>query len=156
MKKHVERMIKEHADLIIKTEKLNNFIYSNDGINIHTDIKNNTTQDQLLYNMTEYANKTMQLTAMKNYLKALECRLNNEGVFFENVYIVRYQFHRVDLVALAGKMMAVAPGSGTDLQNSHARPKIFLNIAHSGEIFHPAATGAKAVILVIAAIVLGE
>ena len=84
MKKHVERMIKEHADLIIKTEKLNNFIYSNDGINIHTDIKNNTTQDQLLYNMTEYANKTMQLTAMKNYLKALECRLNNEGVFFEN------------------------------------------------------------------------
>lgn len=84
MKDYIQRMIKEHADLIIKVNKLDKFIYDNNGINIHADIKNNQNQEQLCKNMTEYANKCMQLADMKHYLQCLECRLNNEGVFFEN------------------------------------------------------------------------
>lgn len=81
---HKARMIKEHSELIIRIDKLHNFIYGNGGINIHTDIENNKTQDNLLHNMSEYANKCMQLMNMKNYLHALECRLVNEGIHYEN------------------------------------------------------------------------
>lgn len=84
MKDYVARMVQEHSELIIKIEKLDNFLYGNNGLNIHTDIKNNQTQDDLFRNMSEYANKCMQLMNMRNYLRALECRLNNEGIFFEN------------------------------------------------------------------------
>ena len=84
MKKYVENMVQEHSELVIKIEKLDNFLYGNNGLNVHTDIKNNQTQDDLFHNMSEYANKCMQLMSMRNYLRSLECRLNNEGIFFEN------------------------------------------------------------------------
>ena len=84
MKEHVERMIKEHSDLVIRIVKLNDFLYGNDGMNIHTNIENNKTQEELFHNMTEYANKCMQLMCMRNYLKALECRLNNEGIYYQD------------------------------------------------------------------------
>lgn len=84
MKDYVARMVQEHSELIIKIEKLDNFLYGNNGLNVHTNIENNQTQDDLFRNMSEYANKCMQLMNMRNYLRALECRLNNEGIFFEN------------------------------------------------------------------------
>ena len=84
MNKLIESMIKEHSDLVVRIDQLDNFLYGNNGLNIHTDIKNNQTQDDLFRNMSEYANKCMQLMNMRNYLRALECRLNNEGIFFEN------------------------------------------------------------------------
>lgn len=84
MKEHVERMMKEHSELVVRIAKLNDFLYGNDGLNIHTDIKNNQTQEDLFRNMTEYANKCMQLADMKHYATCLECRLNNEGIYFEN------------------------------------------------------------------------
>lgn len=84
MKDYVKRMIDEHSALVVKIEKLNNFLYSNNGLNVHTDINNNQTQDDLFRNMSEYANKCMQLMSMKNYLRALECRMNNEGIYFDN------------------------------------------------------------------------
>lgn len=84
MKDYVARMVQEHSELIIKIEKLDNFLYGNNGLNVHTDIKNNQTQDDLFRNMSEYANKCMQLMNMRNYLRALECRLNNEGIFYED------------------------------------------------------------------------
>ena len=84
MKDFVKRMIEEHSQLIVRINKLDNFLYGNDGLNIHTDIKNNQTQEDLFKNMTEYANKAIQLRSMKTYLLALECRLNNEGIFFED------------------------------------------------------------------------
>lgn len=77
-------LIKEHSDLVIRITKLNDFLYENDGINIHTNIENNKTQEELLKNMTEYANKCMQLMCMRNYVKALECRLNNEGIYYSD------------------------------------------------------------------------
>lgn len=84
MEKHVARMVQEHSELVSRIEKLDNFLYGNGGLNIHTHIKNNQTQDELLRNMTEYANKCMQLMNMRSYLNALTCRLNNEGIRFEN------------------------------------------------------------------------
>lgn len=84
MKDYTARMVKEHSELIIRIDKLNTFLYGNNGLNVHTDIKNNQTQDDLFRNMSEYANKCMQLMSMKSYLNALECRLNNEGVFYED------------------------------------------------------------------------
>lgn len=84
MKDFVKRMIEEHSQLIVRIDKLDNFLYGNGGLNILTDIKNNQTQDDLFRNMTEFANKAIQLRSMKTYLLALECRLNNEGIFFED------------------------------------------------------------------------
>ena len=84
MKDFVERMIKEHADLIIKIDKLNAFMYDNNGHNPLTDIKNNKTQEDIYRNMSEYGNMCIQLRAMKTYAHALECRLNNNGIYFEN------------------------------------------------------------------------
>lgn len=82
MELHTQKMIEEHAQLVKRIDSLNDFLYS--GINIHTDINNNKTQDSLLKNMIEFANKAIQLRSMKTYLLALECRLNNEGIYFEN------------------------------------------------------------------------
>lgn len=84
MKDYVARMVQEHSELVVKIEKLDNFLYGNGGLNVHTDIKNNQTQDDLFRNMTEFANKCIQLSSMRTYLKALECRLNNEGVYYDD------------------------------------------------------------------------
>lgn len=84
MKKYVERMVQEHSELIVRIQKLDNYLYGNGGVNDLTKIENNKTQDELLKNMVEFANKAIQLRSMKTYLHALECRLNNEGIFFED------------------------------------------------------------------------
>ena len=83
MNDFVKRLIKEHAELTIKIQKLDMFMYSNGGINIHTDINNNKTQDDLCKNMTEYANKAIQLSSMRTYLKALECRMTNLDIVYD-------------------------------------------------------------------------
>ena len=84
MEKQVKRMVEEHSQLIVRINKLDNFLYGNGGLNVLTDIKNNQTQDDLFRNMAEFANKAIQLRSMKTYLLALECRLNNAGVFYED------------------------------------------------------------------------
>lgn len=84
MKDYVKRMVEEHSQLVVRINKLDNFLYGNGGLNVHTNIKNNQTQDDLFKNMAEFANKAIQLRSMKTYLLALECRLNNAGVFYED------------------------------------------------------------------------
>lgn len=75
MKDYVKRMVEEHADLVIKIDKLHNYVYSE-----RSDADNKP----------EFANKCIQLAAMKKYEEALRARLNNEGVFFEDgVYLER-------------------------------------------------------------------
>lgn len=83
MENYVKRLVEEHSQLVVRINKLDNFLYGNGGLNVHTDIKNNQTQEDLFKNMTEFANKAIQLRSMKTYILALECRLNNEGVFYE-------------------------------------------------------------------------
>lgn len=69
MRDFVKRMIDEHSQLVVRIQKLHEYIYS--------DKSNND-------NKVEFANKCIQLSAMKKYEEALRARLENQGVFFEN------------------------------------------------------------------------
>ena len=69
MVEFVKRMIDEHAELVIRIQKLHNYVYSEAS-----------DKD----NKPEFANKCIQLAAMKKYEEALRARLENQGVFFEN------------------------------------------------------------------------
>ena len=69
MKDFVNRMIDEHAKLVLNTNKLHDYIYSN-----------NSDKDDKV----EFANKCIQLSAMKKYEEALRARLENQGIFYEN------------------------------------------------------------------------
>ena len=65
----VQRMIEEHSQLVVRTQTLHEYIYSD-----------KSDKD----NKIEFANKSIQLAAMKKYEEALRARLENQGVFFEN------------------------------------------------------------------------
>ena len=65
----VQRMVEEHSQLAVRTQALHEYIYG--------DKSNND-------NKVEFANKCIQLSAMKKYEEALRARLENQGVFFEN------------------------------------------------------------------------
>ena len=65
----VKRMVDEHSQLVVRTQKLNEYIYSD---------KSNKDDK------VEFANKCLQLSAMKKYEEALRARLENQGIFFEN------------------------------------------------------------------------
>ena len=69
MKDFVNRMIDEHAKLVLNISKLHDYIYSN-----------NSDKDDKV----EFANKCIQLSAMKKYEEALRARLENQGIFYEN------------------------------------------------------------------------
>ena len=62
-------MIDEHSQLVININKLNEYVYSDES----------NKDDKV-----EFANKCLQLSAMKKYEEALRARLENQGVFFEN------------------------------------------------------------------------
>lgn len=69
MKDFVKRMVQEHSELVVRIQKLHEYIYSSksDGDN-----------------KAEFANKCLQLKAMKCYEEALRARLENQGVFFSD------------------------------------------------------------------------
>lgn len=69
MRGFLKRMIEEHKELVVRTQKLHNYIYGNGGQNDDKD---------------EFANKCLQLRGMKLYEEALRARLNNNGIVFEN------------------------------------------------------------------------
>ena len=69
MVEFVKRMIDEHTELVIRIQKLHNYVYSEAS-----------DKD----NKPEFANKCIQLAAMKKYEEALRARLENQSVFFEN------------------------------------------------------------------------
>lgn len=68
MEDFVKRMIEEHAQLNTRTIKLDQYLN-----------KNRKTEDKI-----EFANKLVQLSHMKGYLKALTARLENQGVLFQD------------------------------------------------------------------------
>ena len=65
----VKEMVDEHSQLVIRIQKLHEYIYSD-----------KSDKD----NKVEFANKCIQLSAMKKYEEALRARLENQGIFFEN------------------------------------------------------------------------
>lgn len=69
MEKFQKRMIEEHSQLVIRIEKLNDYVYSEKSDND---------------NKIEFANKCIQLAAMKKYEEALRARLENFNICYEN------------------------------------------------------------------------
>lgn len=69
MEQYQKEMIKEHGDLVIRIQNLHSYVYSD---------KSNAD------NKVEFANKCIQLAAMKKYEEALRARIENEGFVFEN------------------------------------------------------------------------
>lgn len=69
MENYQKRMIEEHSQLIVRIEKLHDYVYS--------DKSNND-------NRVEFANKCIQLAAMKKYEEALRARIENAGIVYEN------------------------------------------------------------------------
>ena len=65
----VQRMVEEHSQLVVRTQALHEYIYSDKSDND---------------NKVEFANKCIQLAAMKKYEEALRARFENAGIVFEN------------------------------------------------------------------------
>lgn len=65
----VKKIVEEHSQLVVRTQALHEYIYSDKSDND---------------NKVEFANKCIQLSAMKKYEEALRARLENQSVFFEN------------------------------------------------------------------------
>lgn len=64
MKAFVKRMINEHRELVNRIANLHNYVYSP-----------NNNDDKI-----EFANKAIQLAAMKKYEEALRARLENQNI----------------------------------------------------------------------------
>ena len=65
MKDYVKRIIDEHSQLVQRLDALDAYVYSNAS----------DKDDKV-----EFANKCIQLAAMRQYEKALRCRLENVGI----------------------------------------------------------------------------
>ena len=69
MENYQKRLIEEHSQLVVRIKKLHNYVYSDQS---NAD------------NKVEFANKCIQLAAMKKYEEALRARFENAGIVFEN------------------------------------------------------------------------
>lgn len=69
MEKYQKEMIEEHSELVVRIQKLHNYVYSD---------KSNAD------NKVEFANKCIQLASMKKYEEALRARFENAGIVFQN------------------------------------------------------------------------
>lgn len=69
MNTYQKELIEEHAGLIVRTQNLHNYVYSEESANDHR---------------VEFTNKCIQLSHMKKYEEALRARLINAGIVFEN------------------------------------------------------------------------
>lgn len=69
VRRFLQRMISEHAELVERIVKLHNYVYSNAS----------DKDDKI-----EFANKCIQLSAMKKYEEALRARLENHEIVCED------------------------------------------------------------------------
>lgn len=69
MNNYQKALVEEHSNLVIRTQNLNDYVYS--------DASNSD-------NRVEFANKCIQLAAMKKYEEVLRARIENSGIVFEN------------------------------------------------------------------------
>lgn len=69
MDNYQKALVEEHSNLVVRIQKLHDWIYSDKPIK----------DDKV-----EFANKCIQLAAMKKYEEALRARLENQGIFYEN------------------------------------------------------------------------
>ena len=69
MNNYQKALVEEHSGLAVRVSKLHDYIYSDKSDNDHR---------------VEFANKCIQLAAMKKYEEALRARIENIGITFEN------------------------------------------------------------------------
>ena len=69
MNNYQKALIEEHSQLVIRIKALQDDVY---GDNSET------------YNKIEFANRAIQLAAMKKYEECLRARLNNSNIIFED------------------------------------------------------------------------
>lgn len=69
MKDFIKRMVEEHSQLIVRIDALEKFVYSDESDKLHN---------------ADFGNLCIQLKAMRVYAEALEARLANQNVVFEN------------------------------------------------------------------------
>lgn len=62
-------LIEEHSQLVVRIQKLHDYVYNDASAND---------------NRIEFANKCIQLASMKKYEEALRARMENTGITFEN------------------------------------------------------------------------
>lgn len=93
MNAYQKALVEEHSNLVVRTQNLHNYIYSEESNNDHR---------------IEFANKCIQLAAMKKYEEALRARLGNSGITFEN----GNYFERV--AQITPIIATVMPASGSD------------------------------------------
>ena len=92
MNTYQKDLIEEHSKLVVRINNLHNFIYSD----------RSEIDDKI-----EFANKCIQLAAMKKYEEALRARIENIGITFEN----GNYFERV---ASINPVTTVKPDAGND------------------------------------------
>ncbi len=69
LRRFIQSMITEHSELVERIKKLHNYIYS--------DVSDKDDK-------VEFANKCIQLSAMKKYEEALRARLENQNIVCED------------------------------------------------------------------------
>lgn len=69
MNSYQKALIKEHSELVVRTQNLHTYVYSEESNNDHR---------------IEFANKCIQLASMKKYEEALRARMETAGITFEN------------------------------------------------------------------------
>lgn len=69
MEKYQKSMIEEHSGLVVRIQTLHDYVYSDKS----------SADDKV-----EFANKCIQLAAMKKYEESLRARFVNAGIVFEN------------------------------------------------------------------------
>ena len=93
MNNYQKDLIEEHSNLVVRINVLHNNVYS-----LASDVDNKV----------EFANKCIQLAAMKKYEEALRARLENAGIVFEN----GEYFERV--ASINPVIATVMPDAGND------------------------------------------
>ena len=107
MNTYQKDLIEEHSKLVVRINNLHNFIYSD----------RSEIDDKI-----EFANKCIQLAAMKKYEEALRARIENTGITFEN----GNYFERV--ASINPVIATVMPDAGNDYDadceaKQHYNPK---------------------------------
>lgn len=69
MNTYQKALVEEHSNLVIRTQTLHDYVYSDASNDDHR---------------VEFANKCIQLAAMKKYEEALRARMENTDITFEN------------------------------------------------------------------------
>lgn len=93
MNNYQKSLVEEHSNLVVRIQKLHDWIYSDKPIK----------DDKV-----EFANKCIQLAAMKKYEEALRARMENVGITFEN----GNYFERV--ASINPVIATVMPDAGSD------------------------------------------